>query len=81
MIAPKKVYIPIAHGAGVWGVAEISTAAARKDRYNWITCNRVTYPGNSVFLTAADARAWVNTFWAYHGPMYTAADIASIKRG
>lgn len=81
MIAPKKVYIPVVHGAGVWDVAEISTAAAKKDRYNWITCNRVIYPGNSVFLTAADAWAWVNEFRAYRGPMYTAAEIVSIKEG
>ena len=81
MIAPKKVYIPVVHGAGVWDVAEIDTVAARKDRYNSVHYNYTNYPGNAVFLTAADAWAWINEFRAYHGPMYTAAEIASIREG
>ena len=79
MIAPKKVYIPVVHGAGMWDVAEIDTAAARKDRYNWITCNRISYPGNNVFLTAADAWEWIIKSRTYRGPMYVAAEIASIR--
>ena len=88
MIAPKKVYIPAVlgwdmNGVVKWDVMEIDTAAARKDRYNWVTPapHRSAVNGITIFLTAADAWAWINEFRAYHGPMYTAAEIASIREG
>lgn len=83
MIYPDKVYIPVVRGCSVWSVSEIDTAKAKKTPAHivpgYIQYNGGLYSACNVFLSDADAWAWINLFRNYRGKMYTAAEIGSIR--
>lgn len=83
MIYPDKVYIPVVRGCSVWSVSEIDTAKAKKTPAHivpgYIQYNGGLYSACNVFLSDADAWAWINLLRNYRGKMYTAAEIGSIR--